>query len=128
MFCELDMHANCHMREHCQKYDVCPMALSHQMLSGKWKILILWFLADGTLRFSDIRRRLPGVTQKMITQQLRGLEEDRLITRRVYPEVPPRVEYSLTELGRRLVPLLEQMHDFGAEYLAQNPDKAGAGD
>ena len=95
------------------------MSLVHTLLSGKWKILILWFLSSRVLRFNDIRKKLPGVTQKMITQQLRSLENDHLIFRHVYPVVPPKVEYGLTELGRKVIPIMELMHSFGVEYLAQ---------
>jgi len=69
------------------------------------------------LRFSDIKKRLPKVTQKMLTSQLRSLEEDKLISRKVYPVVPPKVEYSLTEVGKEIIPILEMMHSFGSEYL-----------
>ncbi|WP_346868860.1 winged helix-turn-helix transcriptional regulator, partial [Clostridium sp. UBA5119] len=74
------------------------MVVVQNLLSGKWKLLILWYLSYGTLRFSDIKKRLPKVTQKMLTSQLRSLEEDKLISRKVYPVVPPKVEYSLTEV------------------------------
>ena len=113
---ENDRHEQCHMKEHCQKYEICPMGLVHKMISGKWKILILWYLSYNILRFSEIKKKLPQVTQKMLTQQLRDLEEDKLIFRKVYPVIPPKVEYGLTEFGRKIIPILEQMHGFGAEY------------
>jgi len=132
MKCETNRHETCYMREQCLKYDTCPMALVQKLLSGKWKILILWFLSAGVCRFNDIRKKLPNVTQKMITQQLRSLENDHLIYRHVYPVVPPKVEYGLTDLGREIVPLLEAMHSFGVEYLGQgfpvtadDPDDGG---
>jgi len=93
------------------------MVVVQNLLSGKWKLLILWYLSYGTLRFSDLKKRLPKVTQKMLTSQLRSLEEDKLISRKVYPVVPPRVEYSLTEVGKEIIPILEMMHSFGSEYL-----------
>ncbi len=93
------------------------MVVVQNLLSGKWKLLILWYLSYGTLRFSDIKKRLPKVTQKMLTSQLRSLEEDKLISRKVYPVVPPKVEYSLTEVGKEIIPILEMMHSFGSEYL-----------
>jgi len=93
------------------------MVVVQNLLSGKWKLLILWYLSYGTLRFSDIKKRLPKVTQKMLTSQLRSLEEDKLISRKVYPVVPPKVEYSLTEVGKEIIPILEIMHSFGSEYL-----------
>lgn len=112
-------HENCHMKENCLKYEICPMMLVQKILSGKWKILILWYLSYSILRFNDIKKRLPFVTQKMLTQQLRSLEKDNLIFRKVYPIVPPRVEYGLTQTGKRIIPILEMMHGFGAEYLAE---------
>jgi len=93
------------------------MVVVQNLLSGKWKLLILWYLSYGTLRFSDIKKRLPKVTQKMLTSQLRSLEEDKLISRKVYPVVPPKVEYSLTEVGKEIIPILGMMHSFGSEYL-----------
>ena len=107
------------MSETCEHYDVCPMVLVQRVLSGKRKILILWYLSDGTLRFSEIKLRLPDVTQKMLTQQLRSLEEDGLISRTVYPVVPPKVEYGLTELGKKTIPILQQIHHFGVELLQE---------
>ena len=114
-----DWHQSCYMSETCEHYDVCPMVLVQRVLSGKRKILILWYLSDGTLRFSEIKLRLPDVTQKMLTQQLRSLEEDGLISRTVYPVVPPKVEYGLTELGKKTIPILQQMHHFGVELLQE---------
>jgi DNA-binding HxlR family transcriptional regulator len=105
------------MKDQCQKYNACPMALVQELFSGKYKLLILWYLSQGTLRFSDIKKRIPQITQKMLTAQLRSLEEDKLIDRQVYPVVPPKVEYSLTEVGRRIIPILEMMHSFGSRYL-----------
>lgn len=113
-------HESCYMNEKCIKYDVCPMALVQRLLSGKRKIMILWYLSNKVLRFNDIKKKLPDVTQKMLTQQLRSLEEDKLIFRHVYPVVPPKVEYGLTEFGKKIIPILEMMHEFGAEYLESN--------
>ncbi len=117
LLCVEPMHEECHMKNQCVKYSTCPMVLANDMLSGKWKMLILWHLSTETLRNSDIKRRLPQVTQKMLTMQLRSLEENKLIMRKVYPEVPPKVEYSLTELGKGVIPLLEMMHSFGSNCL-----------
>ena len=111
------IHELCHMRDKCEKYNLCPMVLVQELLSGKRKILILWYLSYQTLRFSEIKRKLPDVTQKMLTQQLRSLEDDGLIKRTVYPVVPPKVEYALTDLGQNIIPLLEQMHEFGSKYI-----------
>jgi len=117
MFSDKERHSTCYMSENCIRYKVCPMVLVQKLLAGKRKIMILWYLSGKVLRFNDIKRRLPDVTQKMLTQQLRSLEEDHLIFRHVYPVVPPKVEYGLTELGENIIPILEMMHGFGAEYL-----------
>ncbi len=111
------LHDQCHMRDKCQQFDVCPMTLVQKLLSGKWKILILWYLSYNILRFSDLQKLLPDVTTKMLTQQLRSLEKDNLIYRKVYPVVPPKVEYSLSDIGKRVIPILTMMHGFGSEYL-----------
>ncbi|WP_294187369.1 helix-turn-helix domain-containing protein [uncultured Clostridium sp.] len=108
-------HKDCYLNK--DSHEVCPMILVHKLISGKWKILILWYLVNGPLRFSDLKRKLPNVTQKMLTNQLRSLEEDNLIYRNVYPEVPPKVEYGLTEIGAKIIPVLEAMHNYGKEYI-----------
>lgn len=110
-------HENCFMREACLKDDICPMVLAYKLLSGKRKIMILWFLSNRILRFNEIQKKMPDVTQKMLTKQLRSLEEDHLIYRHVYPTVPPKVEYEITEVGSRIIPILELMHQFGASYI-----------
>ncbi len=92
----------------------CAVEATVSLIGGKWKSIILWHLhADGTLRFSELRRRIPNVTQRTMTNQLRELEQDGLVHRKVYPQVPPKVEYSLTELGRGLVPILEALKHWG---------------
>jgi len=91
----------------------CGVEITLNLIGGKWKGLILWHLCQKTLRFSQLQRRTNGITQKMLTQQLRELEHDGLVHREVYPEVPPRVEYSLTEQGRSLEPLLQAMCQWG---------------
>ena len=90
-----------------------------QVIGGKYKGLILWSLLDGALRFSGLRRAVPCATPKMLTQQLRELETDGLISRTVYPVVPPKVEYALTDLGKSLHPVLEAMHAWGSAHLAR---------
>lgn len=95
----------------------CTVSVTLEVIGGKWKSLILWHLSFKTLRFSQLQRRLSTVTQKMLTQQLRELETDGLVHREVFAEVPPRVEYSLTELGRSVVPILEMMCQWGKDYL-----------
>ncbi|WP_078429608.1 winged helix-turn-helix transcriptional regulator [Alkalihalobacterium alkalinitrilicum] len=96
----------------------CEKELTLSVIGGKWKLIILWHLGnDGTKRFSELKKLVPNVTQKMLTNQLRELEEDQLITRKVYPEVPPRVEYSLTEHGESLIPILKMMYKWGKNYM-----------
>ncbi len=94
----------------------CGVEISLELIGGKWKGVILWHLTFKTLRFSQLKRRLEGVTQKMLTQQLRELERDKLIHREVFAEVPPKVEYSLTELGQTLQPVLKSMCEWGQQY------------
>jgi len=89
------------------------------MVSGKWKGLILWYLKDETLRYGEIRKKLDGITQKMLTQTLRDLEKHQLITRKVYPVVPPKVEYTITKYGKGLIPIFEEMLAWGDEVGAE---------
>jgi len=100
-----------------EKHDNCPVAATLDLIGGKYKALILWHLSDGKLRFSELRKVILGATPKMLTQQLRELETNHLIHREVYPVIPPKVEYSLTETGRSLLPILVAMRDWGADYL-----------
>lgn len=86
------------------------------VIGGKWKPLIMFLLFDETLRFSQLQRNIVGITQKMLTEQLRELERDGLISRKVYPQVPPKVEYSITSYGRTLLPVLDTMHKWGKEH------------
>lgn len=95
----------------------CPVEASINLIGGKYKALILWKLMGGTLRFSELRREVPGATPKMLTQQLRELENDGLVKRVVFPVVPPKVEYSLSEFGRSIQPVLEAMYSWGSGYL-----------
>ncbi len=97
----------------------CSMELTLAVIGGKWKSLILWHLTEQTLRFSELRKQLPQVTQKMLTQQLRELERDGLVKRFIYTQIPPKVEYSLTDTGKSLLPILETMCQWGLNY-AQN--------
>jgi DNA-binding HxlR family transcriptional regulator len=91
----------------------CSVEAALQLIDGKWKGVILYHLMKGTLRFNEIRRKLPNVTQRMLTNQLRELEEDGFVARRVYAEVPPKVEYSLTERGRTLEPVIAALKAWG---------------
>lgn len=97
--------------------DRCPVAATLELIGGKYKALILWHLSDGKLRFSQLSKVISSATPKMLTQQLRELEAQKLVHREVYPVIPPKVEYSLTELGRSLIPVLVAMRDWGAGYL-----------
>jgi DNA-binding HxlR family transcriptional regulator len=98
----------------------CPIETVIQVLGGKWKPQILWRLLDSTKRFSELEKLIPDVTQKMLAQHLRELENHRLITRTIYPTVPPRVEYSLSEYGTTLVPVLEVMCEWGENHNRTN--------
>lgn len=98
----------------------CPVDATLRLIGGKYKALILWHLIDGALRNGEIHKLIPQATPKMLTQQLRELEADNLLTRTVYPVVPPKVEYSLTDFGRSLKPILSAMYDWGAGYMRDN--------
>ena len=95
----------------------CPVASTLELIGGKYKALILWHLSEKTLRFSELKKVILGATPKMLTQQLRELESQELVLRTVYPVIPPKVEYSLTETGKSLLPILVAMRDWGADYL-----------
>lgn len=99
----------------------CPMGVSIRVLGGKWKLAILWRLIHGSVRFNELERLLGGVTHKILAQQLKEMEADGLVARKVHAEVPPKVEYSLTETGRSLAPLLDAMCAWGRGYLAARP-------
>lgn len=92
------------------------MELTMDLIGGKWKIRILWHLNEGTLRYSQLKKAIPDITPKMLTTQLREMERDHLLTRKVYPEVPPKVEYSITQYGKTLQPILEEMCRWGTIY------------
>ena len=105
--------------------ETCPVAATMELIGGKYKALILWHLTESKLRFSQLSKVIRGATPKMLTQQLRELESQSLIHREVYPVVPPKVECSLTETGRSLMPILMAMRDWGTGYLRRqdrNPD------
>lgn len=97
---------------------ICPVEATLQLIGGKYKALIIWHLVDATLRFSQLQRLISSSTPKMLTQQLRELESDGILKRTIYPVVPPKVEYSLTELGQSLSPVLRTMFDWGNNYLS----------
>jgi DNA-binding HxlR family transcriptional regulator len=108
----------------------CPVEAAVDVFGGKWKALILWWLQERTWRFAELRRQIPGITEKMLTRQLRELERDGIVERRVYPTVPPKVEYSLTEYGRSLKRALRALCDWGRNHMerigavAIPPDRA----
>ncbi|WP_420962631.1 winged helix-turn-helix transcriptional regulator [Brucella sp. IR073] len=91
----------------------CAVEAAISLIDGKWKCVVLFHLLSGTMRFNEIRRQVPGVTQRMLTNQLRELEEDGLIERKVYAQVPPKVEYSLSPLGRSIGPILMALKEWG---------------
>lgn len=97
----------------------CPVAVTLGLIGGKYKALLLWHLSGRVLRFGELKRLVPEATSKMLTQQLRELEKAGLITRRVYPVVPPKVEYSLTERGESLFPVLQTMYEWGSKLLTE---------
>ncbi len=99
----------------------CPIEHTVNLIGHKWKVLILRNLFNnGTQRFSELSKGINGISQKMLTQQLRQLETDGIIFRKIYPEVPPKVEYSLTALGQSLKPILDEMNTWGIEHLKQS--------
>ena len=99
------------------KKENCPVEATLELIGGKYKALILWHLSEKKLRFSELKKVIKHATPKMLTQQLRELEANALIHREVYPVIPPKVEYSLTETGKSLLPILVAMRDWGAGYL-----------
>lgn len=94
----------------------CPVELTLLLISNKWKILIIRDLLEGTKRFSELKKSITNISQKVLTSNLREMEENELLTRKVYPEVPPRVEYTLTDIGYSLKPLLDDMDKWGTWY------------
>lgn len=98
------------MRKH---FAYCPVEITLDAIGGKYKPIILFHLLKGTRRYKELQREIPGVSQRMLTLHLRGLERDGLVERRVYPETPPRVDYSISDFGRSLEPVLHAMNDWG---------------
>jgi len=91
----------------------CPFEFALDMVSGKWKSLVLYYLSEETLRYGEIRKKIDGITQKMLTQTLRDLEKNGLVSRKVYPVVPPKVEYTITESGAALIPIFQSLQAWG---------------
>lgn len=100
----------------------CPFATSQKILSGKWALTLLYFLSEKTLRFNEIQRMIPEITQATLTKQLRALEEYGMVIRTVYPQVPPKVEYSLSEMGKEFTLVLNSLKVWGDKYIAQMGD------
>ncbi|WCT14047.1 winged helix-turn-helix transcriptional regulator [Mucilaginibacter jinjuensis] len=98
----------------------CAMEASLSVISGKWKMTILQKILAGPIRYSDIKHNIPDITEKMLTQQLRELEEDGIVKRKVYPVVPPKVEYSFTDLGQGLTPIFQSLEVWGAQFLTNS--------
>lgn len=98
------------------KLSNCPVEVTLSLIGDKWKVLILRDLMTGTKRFNELMRSVSGITQKVLTSNLRAMENDALVIRKVYPEVPPKVEYSLTETGLSLKPILDSMNSWGINY------------
>ncbi|WP_394921967.1 winged helix-turn-helix transcriptional regulator [uncultured Robinsoniella sp.] len=104
------------------KYDAkkfCPITVTQNLLMGKWKLTILWIVAQKTRRFGELQRLIPEVSRGVLTQQLRELERDKLIHREVYKEVPPKVEYSITEIGKSFIPVMKNIMEWGVSYIKE---------
>ncbi|MBR1540052.1 MAG: helix-turn-helix transcriptional regulator [Clostridia bacterium] len=101
----------------------CPVELTMGLIDNKWKVIIVRDLLTGTKRFGELKKSVTGITQKVLTNNLRQMEQDGLVKRKVYPEVPPRVEYSLTETGLSLKPILDSMVKWGNQYREKNQKK-----
>ncbi|MBG9474498.1 winged helix-turn-helix transcriptional regulator [Priestia megaterium] len=97
--------------------EVCPVTQTQDIIAGKWKIIILWHLSTKTRRFNELQRLLPNISKGILTRQLRELEEDQMVHREVYKEVPPKVEYSLTPLSKSFLPILHSMGEWSKKYL-----------
>lgn len=114
------------MKPLCPDTMTCPVEATLHLIGGKYKAVILWHLMQGRLRYSELHRKMPRATDKMLAQQLRELEQDGLITRTVYPVVPPRTEYALTAFGQTMFPILDAMCDWGSAYLQRGKPEKGA--
>ena len=110
-------------------FGICPFTTAQRLIQGKWAILILHHLSDGTVRFNELLRKMPKMTHATLSSQLKQLESEGLVVRTEYPQIPPKVEYSLSELGRKFSPVLESIRIWGMEYIdymhAQQENTAG---
>ncbi|MBZ9688503.1 helix-turn-helix transcriptional regulator [Clostridium estertheticum] len=94
----------------------CPVASVQKIISGKWNMVIIYFLSKGTMRFGELKRKLPNLTQATLTKQLRSLEEYEMIHREIYKQIPPKVEYSLTEIGVKFLPVMSSLEEWAIQY------------
>ena len=109
-----------------ERFGKCPYATAQSLISGKWAVLILMYLEDGPIRFNELLRKMPKMTHATLSVQLKALEENGLIKRVQYEAIPPRVEYSLTEIGRKFHPVIAAMQTWGNEYIAQMQGETNA--
>ena len=109
------------MSKQSKKKVACPVEVTLRVLEGRWKVMVLYYLLEGTMRFNALHRVLGGITHRTLAKQLRELEAHGIVHRKVYPEIPPRVEYSLTRLGESLRPVLKAMQDWGESYSHRLP-------
>lgn len=103
----------------------CSLELTMDLIGGKWKLMILWHLIDGPKRFGELKRNLPSITQRILTLQLRTLEETGIISRKIYASVPPKVEYSMTNYGKDLIPILNHLCNWSTKYANNNDINLG---
>lgn len=115
------------MEEKKELFGLCPYVTSQKILTGKWSLLIMHHLSAGPLRFNELQRRLPDLTQATLTKQLKSLEEHAVIIRAVYAQIPPKVEYSLSEIGVKFQPVLDSLEIWGKEYINYRNTIAGKG-
>ncbi len=108
--------------------DSCPVCRTAEIVCGKWTLLVIRDLAEGRSRFCELERSLHGISPRTLSLRLRALEEEGVVERQTFPEVPPRVEYALTDKGRALVPLIEDMRTYGLQWLFEDCDEPSAGD
>ncbi len=101
-----------------QLFGICPVTTAQKVIGGKWALVIFYHLNSGTKRFGELQRLIPGITQAMLTKQLRSLEENGLVERLVYTQVPPKVEYSLSDLGMEFLPVIDALEVWGIKYIA----------
>jgi DNA-binding HxlR family transcriptional regulator len=99
-----------------KSYTACPVEATLDLIGGKWKGIVLFHLMQGSKRFNELKRLVPAITQRMLTLQLRQLEKDHIIKRKIYKQIPPKVEYSLSDLGKTLSPILAQLEQWGREH------------